>query len=95
MGPQRMAAPSLMVCVPNMPDWGACRPLRRLLAASISLTPPRRSSSCTTTCFFHIRSTSAAVKSPPQEMMVSATSRANSVSSVLQLSPLWKSVVKP
>ena len=77
----------------NLPVRGGSRPLRRLLAASISLAPPRLYSSCTHTSSIQDLTHSSVVSLPRQRIRVLAVSRANSVSSVLQEAPLLKSVV--
>lgn len=68
---------------------------RRLRLASNSDAPPRLNSSCVATFSSQAFTTSSSVSLPLHSRMVRAVSRANSVSSVDQDAPLWKSVVMP
>ena len=94
-GLMRMAAPSECPYALYLPDSGGRNPFRKFREASNSLAPPRLSSSCVATCLSHASTTQSLVGLPLDSIKICAVSMANSVSSVDQLAPLLKSVVKP
>jgi hypothetical protein len=77
----------------ELPALGRTKSLAQVLAAATSLAPPRLNSSCTTTSSNHASTTASLVRFPLLRISVFAVSRANSVSSVLQVAPALKSVM--
>ena len=71
-------------------------PMRRFSAAAISLSPPLGPrSSWGSTCLFHPSTTVSMVRFPAVSIRHCAVSRANSVSSVLQLEVAYRSRLMP